>query len=196
MSSSYKPISDEPATVDLRSTIELPVENHAFVKVLDLDINKHTTYQNIDFDFVYTSFIFEISRDADFVSTTYTTKEKRCFTWIQFHKPISRATKEGHRLLFPIPPKSILISILEILKGALESTCFMRHLFCQLTSNKLFGQKIWHQKLCDKASSSLAEDAIWRDGLPDPTGKPNENHAVNHSVIHHAASSNTPTTIT
>ena len=77
VSSSYKPISDKPATVDLRSTIELPVENHAFVKVLDLDINKHTTYQNIDFDFVYTSFIFEISRDADFVSTTYTTKEKR-----------------------------------------------------------------------------------------------------------------------
>ncbi len=184
VSSSYKPISDEPATVDLRSTIELPVENHAFVKVLDLDINKHTTYQNIDFDFVYTSFIFEISRDADFVSTTYTTKEKEVF----YLDSIPQTDQPGDERRSPFIIPNTAQKYFNFYSGNLEGSIRIYLFYAPPVLShikKSLGKK--SGTLCEKPQ--LISGNIWRDGLPKPTGK-RENHTVNHTVIHHAASSN------
>lgn len=172
-------------TESITTEIVVIPKDQTFVKVLDIDVNKHTNYQNIDFEFVYTSFIFEISRSADFVSTIYYTNEDESFKLDSIPQTDQPGNERRSPFIIPKTPQQYF----NFYSGNLEGKVRLYLFYAPPISVKnktILGKKA--KSLCDKPQ--LITGKVWRDGLPQPKGV-REKHDVDHCVIHHAASSNT-----
>jgi len=183
LTSSYTPV---PRFTEVNKPLDskpLP-ENQNFVKVLRLDVEPHTHYKDIDFGFVFTSFVFEIEPSTNFANAVFVSEQDEVFKL----DSIPRTDQPGDERRSPFVIPESLQYRFNFYSGDLDGQVRIYLFYAppiQLTSNKHFKKA---PKICDKPEA--IEDAIWRKGLPDPIGN-RIKHAVNHCVIHHAASSNT-----
>ncbi|MFT5723190.1 MAG: hypothetical protein ACI9JN_000299 [Bacteroidia bacterium] len=182
--SSYTPIHHLSNTADITSDQPIAILNQDFVKVLDLQVTAHTLYQDIDFEFTYTSFIFEVSRDADFIGTLYHSSENEAYALDSL--PQTDQPGEERRSPFIIPNRGQ--TRFNFYSGSLSGKVRIYLFYAppiELNKTKRHNKKA--SSYCDKPE--VIKGDLWRNGLPNPTGT-RINHQVNHCIVHHAASSN------
>lgn len=178
------PKTGEAVPVSKDSVEHVVQQDQRFVKVLDLQIQPNTRYDKIDFNFTYTSFIFEIASTANFTETTYYTDDLQTFH-LDSLPPTDQAGNE-RRSPFIVPNNSqkYFTFYSGNMEGKVRLYLFYAPPISLQQKNKL-GKKT--SAWCDKPE--VIQGSVWREGLPAPTGK-RENHKVHHCVVHHAASSN------
>lgn len=181
--SSYSPISNVAITADDDDNPPQLTFKNAFVKVLELKIHPNTLYQDIDFGFPYTSFIFEVDRNSDFVNTVYYAKQNETFKLDSIPKTDQPGDERRSPFIIPQDIQNTFTFYSGNLNGAVKIYLFyappIHH-----KSNKHLKKTT---TFCDKPI--MVSGSVWRQGLPDPIGT-RIRHDVNHCVIHHAASSN------
>jgi len=184
LTSSYTPVptfTEAKTPSDSRRPIP---EDQDFVKVLRLHVDPNTQYEDIDFGFAYTSFVFEIEHNTDFTNAVFVSEQSEVFKLDSI--PKSDQPGDERRSPFVIP-ESVQYRF-NFYSGDLAGQIKIYLFYAppiKLTSNKHFKKR---PKICDKPD--VVKGAVWRKGLPEPVGNRTK-HQVNHCVIHHAASSNT-----
>jgi hypothetical protein len=179
--------SHTPLPINTESNQSIVSEDiqQPFVKVLDLTLTDHTWYRDIDFNFRYTSFIFEVSRQSDFTLTSYFTTENDAFKLDSLPQTDQPGDERRSPFVVPNLPQDKFSFYSGKLEGKVRIYLYYAPPIKIEYPNSL-GKK--NQEFCSKPSMVLGK--TWRKGLPDPVGT-RERHDVKHCIVHHAASSNT-----
>ncbi len=161
-------------------------EEHPFVKVVDLEVQPHTLYKNLDFNFTYTSFIFEVIEDVDFIGTYYQTEWGKRYAL----NSIPVVDQPGHAIRSPfiIPDKEQ--SGFTFNSGELNGKLRLYLLYAPTLELDLAKRLNKTNAYCEKPN--VIRGSEWRKGLPASKGQ-RQVHDVHHCILHHAAGSNTNT---
>jgi hypothetical protein len=159
---------------------------NTFVKVVDLQVEPHTLYRNLDFNFIYTSFIFEVVEDIDFIGTYYQSEWGNRYAMDSI--PVTDQPSHVIRSPFIIPDKAQ--SRFTFNSGEINGKLRLYLLYAPPMELDFKRRLHKTEAYCEKPE--VVRGSVWRDGLPDSKGV-REVHEVNHCILHHSAGSNTKT---
>lgn len=175
-------LPDNAYTIEQEEVTSQPI-NREFVRVLDLTLDSNTLYQQIDLDFPFTSFVFEVNFRTEFVNAYFKTEQNDVFKL----DSLPATDQPGSRRLSPFIIPDSIQNTFTFYSGKVHGKLRLYLFFAPLIECP---DNAHHSKADDWCTKpELVSGKIWREGLPEPTGE-RERNDVAHNIVHHAATSN------
>jgi len=173
----------KPSEVPQSVKEKYPTSRDAFVKVLDITIEKQSEYNSIDVGMNYSALVFEFPDHADLSKTRFYNQKGDSFPVyiITGHDP-------DEPLRSPLYVSDSLSDKFTLISGEFAGKFRLYLIGCPLL--KLSEHDHLSKGHIDCQKPSYIPSYEWREGLADPISGRTK-HEVNHIVIHHSATSNT-----